>query len=575
MINEIELITNSNTDHDPSFDRILFVNSSQFSSKLFGPNKIITTKHSLLTVLPFTILEKCCTLYFIYFLIISILRFIPQLSNDSEPIMIGIAPFLLLFIIVITKECIEHLKGYLYDKKLNNTKVKAYRKLQWKDVSVKNICEGDIIRLEDGEQCPCDGILLYCDNKFCSVETSQLSGETTLHNKENISFITQETIDNISNFSCIVSFNQPTSNFNEFNGNFVIEENKSNLSIHNFITRGSIIRNPGFTYILSLYVGSETKYIQNCNRKWFKWSSMTKLINIFVLVCIIGVLLLSGITTLITALWTNSLPWYVSSSKSIGSVFFSTFIQYSNFVPISLFITLEIVRIIQSWFITHDGDMTSDGTISYSSNSSVIEDLGRVNYILTDKTGTLTQNKMQFKKCWISGKVYGTQLELDSYEELEEQQKITEPILSTEDNKEFNIVDFDITEIIDDIKTIPNKRNVIVEFFKTLALCNSIQINQIENELTYFGNSSDEITFVAASKHCGIELFQRTDDSISINVFNKQLSYRILNTLPFTSNRSRMSIIVYDGTDVFVYTKGSDTEMLGRLKQINAFEKNK
>ena len=81
---------------------------------------------------------------------------------------------------------------------------------------------------------------------------------------------------------------------------------------------------------------------------------------------------------------------------------FRFLLLFSYLIPISLRVNLDMGKIFYSWSIQKDKDIP--GTVARS--TTIPEELGRVSYLLTDKTGTLTQNQMVFKKLHLGSVAY-------------------------------------------------------------------------------------------------------------------------------------------------------------------------
>lgn len=89
---------------------------------------------------------------------------------------------------------------------------------------------------------------------------------------------------------------------------------------------------------------------------------------------------------------------------------------FRNFVPISLLVTLELVKFMQASILSYDDTLKSpvcnmNATVQ---SSNLNEELGQIQYIFSDKTGTLTCNIMEFKNISIGGISYGDDDSLES-----------------------------------------------------------------------------------------------------------------------------------------------------------------
>ena len=110
-----------------------------------------------------------------------------------------------------------------------------------------------------------------------------------------------------------------------------------------------------------------------------------------------------------TSLDTNEerLVEYIEMLMNVGS----WLIVLSNLVPISLLVTVEMIKFVQAYFIMWDANLLDDvkkgGSPADVQSSNLNEELGNIDYIFTDKTGTLTCNHMEFKKMSIGKYDYG------------------------------------------------------------------------------------------------------------------------------------------------------------------------
>jgi len=256
----------------------------------------------------------------------------------------------------------------------------------------------------------------------------------------------------------------------------------------------------------------------------------------------------------------NYKQWYllletdsVSEARKFFEYLVSFVILYNNLVPISLIVTLEVVKFIQAYFINYDVDMydASTDTPALARNSNLNEELGQVKYIFSDKTGTLTENVMEFKKCTVAGQIYS----MDPTDSSEEPY----PILG-------------IKEALQGLTDHPESQFTLTEFLKVLALCHTVIPEREGGEVVYRASSPDESALVKAAKSLGVVFEARTPKSVVINVNGKREEYEVLHLLEFNSIRKRMSVLVRtpDGT-IKLFCKGADTVIYDRLLPDEAF----
>jgi len=510
----------------------------------------------------------------------------------------------------------QNVKGDLINHDMPVSGKARFHKDHWKSLVV-----GDFVRIYNDDEIPADIIILSTSDKdgACYVETKNLDGETNLKIRSALRCgRTIKHARDCERAQFVIEGEAPQPNLYKFNGAIKWRQNvpwnpdgepeemSEAISIDNMVLRGCHLRNTEWALGVVVYTGHDTKIMMNAGITPSKRARIARELN-FNVICNFGVLL---VMCLIAAI-ANGIAWAQTDASlfwfeygSIGGTpgltgfitFWAAVIQFQNLVPISLYISLEIVRTLQAYFIYSDLGMyyekLDQPCIPKSWNIS--DDVGQIEYIFSDKTGTLTQNVMEFKKATINGQPYG-----EAYTEAQQgmnkragvdvvaeaaqvkgeiaraKARALGGLRELHDNPYLH--DEDLTFIAPDFVDDLSGRNGAAQqranehFMLALALCHTViaekQLGD-KPKVIYKAQSPDEAALVATARDMGFTVLGMQNDSIHLNVMGEERHYPVLNTIEFNSSRKRMSSIIRmpDGK-IILFCKGADSVIYSRLKK--------
>ncbi|KAJ3214767.1 hypothetical protein HDU67_001212 [Dinochytrium kinnereticum] len=635
----------------------------------FPPNSIRTTKYTVFTFIFKNLYEQFRRIANMFFLCLVILQFFPEYQTINP--FVAAIPLTAVILMTAAKDGMEDWKRHKSDIAMNsqassvlsgswrNTNApfhkckgppgsteppasvtkslnlkqeelepgstpEAWRKTMWGSVKV-----GDIVLLRNDEAIPADVAILATSEPecLCYVETKNLDGETNLKIRKGLSetsFLDPKSMKDFDKLQFRIESEPPNSNLFSFKStaiftpstiSFVAEklghdsmspclqsmssvwESEVNtihledsnqllsvpLSMSGYLLRGCVLRNTDWLIGLVIFTGEETKICLNAGETPSKQSRID-----------------------------------IGMNHQVASL-----ITFQNIVPISLYITLEIVKTFQAFFISMDLEMYFEKIDQpcFPRSWNLADDLGQIDYIFSDKTGTLTQNIMQFRKCSINGVIYGgalptvfnfhrsvrsstttltaialrhsgdmlgrnsiaaghriSKVSMKSRHRIRARKKRIAPVLdrpidsaappgktlSFDEDIKKEPAFFD-TRLQSEITNVAcGQYSAIRDFFTSLAVCHSVlvsgDISNGPNAIKYLSQSPDEAALVQAAKDIGFVFLSRAESSITVDVLGEQENCTMLNIIEFNSTRKRMSVIVRrPAGEIVLYCKGADS----------------
>uniref|UniRef100_A0A8B9KTQ4 Phospholipid-transporting ATPase n=1 Tax=Astyanax mexicanus TaxID=7994 RepID=A0A8B9KTQ4_ASTMX len=490
--------------------RLIFINQPQFTK--FCSNRVSTAKYNVLTFLPRFLYSQFRRAANSFFLFIALLQQIPDVSPTGR--WTTLVPLLFILVVAAVKEVIEDLI------------------VHWEKVLNLSRCE---------------------PQGMCYIETSNLDGETNLKIRQGLQITSEiKDIDSLMRLSGRMECESPNRHLYEFVGNIRMDGHSTvPLGPDQILLRGAQLRNTQWVHGIVVYTGHDTKLMQNSTRPPLKLSNVERITNFQILVlfgCLLAISLVCSIGQTIWKYQYGNDAWYMDlnygGAANFGLNFLTFIILFNNLIPISLLVTLEVIKFIQAYFINWDTDMIYEATNTpaMARTSNLNEELGQVKYIFSDKTGTLTCNVMQFKKCTVAGVAYG-----HSSHSMEE-------------------AGFNDPSLLENLQSNHPTAPVIMDFMTMMAICHTAVPERSEDTITYQAASPDEGALVRAARNLGFVFSARTPDSVIVESLGEEEKYELLHVLEFTSARKRMSVIMRTPSGkIRLYCKGADTVIYDRL----------
>ncbi|CAH9128997.1 unnamed protein product [Cuscuta epithymum] len=529
--------------------RFVYINDDAPSQDTFCDNRISNRKYTLWNFLPKNLWEQFSRFMNQYFLLIACLQLWSLITPVNPASTWG--PLIFIFAVSATKEAWDDYNRYLSDKKANEKEVWVVRHGIKKHIQAQHIHVGNIVWLRENDEVPCDLILIGTSDPqgLCYVETSALDGETDLKTRAVAPACLGIDSELLHRIKGVIECPNPDKDIMRFYANMrlfppFLDNDVCPLTIKNTILQSCYLRNTEWACGVAVYTGNETKLGMSRGLPEPKLTAVDAMIDkltaaIFIFQIVVVVVLgIAGNVWKDTearkqwyAQYPDEGPWY---ELLVIPLRFE--LLCSIMIPISIKVSLDLVKSLYAKFIDWDYEMVDlkTGTPSKATNTAISEDLGQVEYILTDKTGTLTENEMIFKRCFINGSYYGSET-LDAIKD---------------------------AELLD---CITSGSYDVIRFLTVMAICNTVvPVQSKAGPISYKAQSQDEEALVHAAADLNMILLNRNGTVLEINFNASMIQYEVLDTLEFTSDRKRMSVVARNCQTgkIFLLSKGADEAIL-------------
>ncbi|KAJ2326813.1 putative aminophospholipid-translocase [Coemansia sp. RSA 2611] len=569
-----------------------------FKKSRYPANVVSNNKYNIITFLPLVLFEQFKFFFNLYFLLVALSQFVPQLRIGYLFTYVG--PLVFVLAVTMAKEWHDDHARRKRDSEANSQRYTRLTADGCESIASSKIRVGDFVLIEKNQRVPADMVLLRTTETSgaCFVRTDQLDGETDWKLRIAVP-PTQKLGDNLDLFSLhgSVYADAPHKDIYDFVGNLTIDSGLGGgaaeavtvpLGAENTLWANTTLAS-GSAVGYVVYTGRDTRAAMNTGHAKTKVGILDSEVNRLSKILFVVTL---GLSLAMVALDGFKAVWYVT--------LFRFLILFSSIIPISLRVNLDMGKSFYSMGIERDKEIAG----SVVRNSMIPEELGRIEYCLTDKTGTLTRNEMELKRVHMGVMAYT----------LETSDEVTRHLRTNLRDRVGTAADGggELAAAAadgDDAGKQPAlarghgkaRRDMpqrVFDMVESLALCHNVTPAEESGEagdthdaragvavakpMAYQASSPDEVAIVKWTEHVGVVLAERTLTTMTLRLDALMpaalggvgtaplLAYDILQVFPFTSESKRMGIVVRSRLtgEIHFIQKGADAVM-ARIVEYN------
>ena len=549
-------------------------------------NKEENNKFNVFTFFPITLFNQFRQFGNLFYLIMTITQFIPTLAVGF--LFTYIAPLAFVVAVSMGKELYDDINRRIQDKKTNSTKITIIistgNSVQRAEKNASDLQIGDVVELKKDGRVPADLVVLKTFNEAkdnqAFIRTDQLDGETDWKLRKAPGITQNMDESKLFSSSLEYEYEPPSKLIYEFKGVVKCKteegDKKEPLNLENTMWASTVVASQKVIGVV-IYTGKETRAKMNLSTPKLKLGILDQEIN--------RLNLYLFVITFIVA-------FIITCAKGFNSNFFFNLIKYivlfCAIIPISLRVNLDVSKTYFSIRINRDKEIKD----TIARNSTIPEELGRISYVFTDKTGTLTKNEMIFKIIAMDSEVFNEekfadlkQILSDECQEgndapmldlIKKQNIIPENNLSTSNisNSDSNLISTSLKGNEPKMKkSLKRHRNKLIrDAITAMCLCNNVTPIVDDNDnskMTYQASSPDEVALVKFAETLDMKLVARTDKLITIvDAAGNEEEFDVLANFPFSSDTKRMGIILKNRKHghIIYYLKGAENVMMRFVK---------